>query len=232
MSAGNAGMEPSAGLRREFPKHRGGEQVAAVCYRIGRSGIEFLLVQTRNGRWTFPKGGAEPGLTHAQAAAVEAFEEAGVHGRIEQVAFAQYTRGKQRGSAGVLVHAYLCEVARLVQPQESNRVPTWFSPYKARRRLRENRAPAAGAELAHVVDRAVARIRRLGAGENAVVDPLQKAEFEPLAGVRRYGRLLEAVAGFTDRRRADARRAAAILPPRLSPLRNPRMLPAADEAED
>src|SRR5207244_2308926 len=41
------------------------QQVAAVCYRIRGSGIEFLLVQTRGGRWTFPKGGVEPGLTHA-----------------------------------------------------------------------------------------------------------------------------------------------------------------------
>src|SRR5438132_1564227 len=54
------------------------QQVAAVCYRIRGSNIEFLLVQTRGGRWTFPKGGVEPALTHAQAAALEAYEEAGV----------------------------------------------------------------------------------------------------------------------------------------------------------
>ena len=47
------------------------EKVAAVCYRVRPKGIEFLLVQTRNRRWTFPKGGTEPGLTHAQAAALE-----------------------------------------------------------------------------------------------------------------------------------------------------------------
>ena len=59
--------------------------MAAVCYRVRGAGIEFLLIRTRrSGRWTFPKGSAEPGLTHAQAAALEAFEEAGVHGRIEE----------------------------------------------------------------------------------------------------------------------------------------------------
>ena len=52
------------------------EQVAAVCYRVRMGVIEFLLVQTGKGRWIFPKGGVEPGLTHAQAAALEAFEEA------------------------------------------------------------------------------------------------------------------------------------------------------------
>jgi len=66
------------------------QQVAAVCYRTGTPGIEFLLVRTRGGRWIFPKGGVESGLTQAQSAALEAFEEAGVHGRIEEMPFARY----------------------------------------------------------------------------------------------------------------------------------------------
>jgi hypothetical protein len=46
-------------------KIRDCEQVAAVCYRVRNDEIEFLLVRTRGtGRWTFPKGSAEPGLTH------------------------------------------------------------------------------------------------------------------------------------------------------------------------
>lgn len=82
----------------QLRKSRECEQVAAVCYRVRGGEIEFLLVRTRgSGRWTFPKGSAEPGLTHAQAAALEAFEEAGVHGRIEEASFARYVRGK-RGS--------------------------------------------------------------------------------------------------------------------------------------
>ena len=78
-------------------KLRGCEQVAAVCYRVRGGCIEFLLVQTRGGRWTFPKGSAEPGLTHAQAAAFEAFEEAGVHGRMEEASFARYRRRQSQG---------------------------------------------------------------------------------------------------------------------------------------
>src|SRR5271155_2735893 len=73
-------------LFKELSKKR--QQVAAVCYRMGRRGIEFLLVQTRGGRWIFPKGGVERGLTYAQSAALEAFEEAGVHGRMEEIPFA------------------------------------------------------------------------------------------------------------------------------------------------
>ena len=83
-------------------KLQGCEQVAAVCYRVNGRGIEFLLVQTRGGRWTFPKGGVEPGLTLAQTAALEAFEEAGGHGRIEETSFTRYARRK------LAVNAYLC----------------------------------------------------------------------------------------------------------------------------
>lgn len=156
-------------------KLRGCEQVAAVCYRVRSRGIEFLLVQTRNGRWTFPKGSIEAGLTPAQSAALEAFEEAGVHGRIEEAPFARYIRRKRGGgdtrdsaSVEVAVNAHLCEVLRLDLPQESDRNPTWFSIQKAKRRLREDRAPDHGAELARVVDCAVARIQRPHGGRTLI----------------------------------------------------------------
>ena len=164
---------------------RGCEQVAAVCYRLRSSGIEFLLVQTRSGRWTFPKGGAEPGLTHAQAAALEAFEEAGVHGRMEEASFARYVRRKrgnerQPDEIELAVNAHLCEVTRLDPPQESNRNPTWFSAEKAKRRLREDRTPDYGLELARVVDRAVTRILRLGSRSTTTSDAMQKVHLTPI----------------------------------------------------
>ena len=164
------------------------EQVAAVCYRISDSGIEFLLVRTRKGRWTFPKGGVEPGLTRAQTAALEAFEEAGVHGRIEEDSFAKYTlrkRNPQMSSRRLQVRtqAHLCEVLRLSPPQESNRNPTWCSPAKAKRRLQAERRTESGIELACVIDRAVIRIERLQAKPPA--DPLQRVYFDaPQAALR------------------------------------------------
>jgi 8-oxo-dGTP pyrophosphatase MutT (NUDIX family) len=180
------------------------EQVAAVCYRVRDGGIEFLLVRTRGGgRWTFPKGSTEPGLTHAQAAALEAFEEAGVHGRIEEASFARYVcrRGAGRKSTvrsadrELAVNAHLCEVLWLGNPKESGRNRTWFSVEDARRRLREGRRSDDGAEFARVVDRAVARIQRLGietgmatersqgdpSQENLQRDALQKVQFEAVA---------------------------------------------------
>ena len=136
------------------------EQVAAVCYRLRGSDVEFLLVQTGGGRWIFPKGSIEPGLTHAQAAAIEAFEEAGVHGRIEEKSFAKYRmrRAGKKGSGKQTVMAHLCEVLRLGAPQESGRNRTWFTVEKTKRRLRGDRTVEEGNELSRVVSRAVIRI--------------------------------------------------------------------------
>jgi len=156
------------------------EKVAAVCYRVRPKGIEFLLVQTRNRRWTFPKGGTEPGLTHAQAAALEAFEEAGVHGRMEEASFARYLRREREGNStavALAVNAHLCEVLRLDPPQEPKRNRTWFSTEETKRRLRQDRPSNYGAELARVVDRAVSRIRQLRNPRAPARDALQKVQF-------------------------------------------------------
>jgi 8-oxo-dGTP pyrophosphatase MutT (NUDIX family) len=162
------------------------EQVAAVCFRLKRRGIEFLLVRTGSGRWTFPKGGAEPGLTLAQSAAVEAFEEAGVHGRIEEASFARYLYRKRRsgnsvrkaGREQLIVHAHLCEVSNAGSPQESKRKPKWFPVEKAKRQLRERRSDYDGAELARVIDLAVMRVRGLRSNRNGAMDNLQKVKFD------------------------------------------------------
>ena len=175
MSAGEARLPGGAPRGRTNPSSakffrlehlrqlRGAEQVAAVCYRVRKSEIEFLLVQTRGGRWIFPKGSAEPGLTHAQAAALEAFEEAGVHGRIEEAPFTRYFRRKKGMDAAVfetVVDAHLCEVLWLDPPQEAGRNPSWFAVEKTKRRLVEDRSAEFGEELVRVVELAVSRILR------------------------------------------------------------------------
>jgi 8-oxo-dGTP pyrophosphatase MutT (NUDIX family) len=186
-----AARSPSASPKlrlSQLRKLRECEQVAAVCYRLRHGEIEFLLVQTGGGRWIFPKGGVEPGLTHAQSAALEAFEEAGVHGRMEENSFTRYLH-RDRGGArrsnlrssksarkSPFVLAYLCEVLRLTAPQESNRNRTWFSAQKAKRRLGEDRTAECAAEFARVVDRAVARIQRQQGATPATASPAQQSQ--------------------------------------------------------
>ena len=173
----------------ELRRLRKCEQVAAVCYRMRGRDIEFLLVQTRKGRWTFPKGSAMPGLTHAQAAALEAFEEAGVHGRMEEASFARYVHPKggntQRSVVTeITVSAHLCEVLRLGPPQEFDRNPTWFPADKAKRRLRDDRAPDFGSDLARVVDRAINRVRRLRIEAGMAAESSRKVQFIDIGKIR------------------------------------------------
>jgi 8-oxo-dGTP pyrophosphatase MutT (NUDIX family) len=200
----SASSSPSGEPRKFFRlshlrRLRRSEQVAAVCYRIGRKGVEFLLVQTSGGRWIFPKGSTMPGLTHAQAAALEAFEEAGVHGRMEEAPFAQYVRRKgdarDPGDVQGTVTAHLCQVSRLESPQEADRNPTWFSPEKAKRRLLEGRKPAYGAELSRVIDRALIRVGRLQSADRILPAPhndaLQKVHFIDSAWRARFRNAIE-----------------------------------------
>jgi 8-oxo-dGTP pyrophosphatase MutT (NUDIX family) len=198
----------------ELRKLKGSEQVAAVCYRVGKRGVEFLLVRTSGGRWTFPKGSVESGLTCAQSAALEAFEEAGVHGRMEEASFARYTHRREKrkpGSAAaptISIHAHLCEVSRLGRPQEPDRKPTWFSGEKAKHRLAHDRSRAAAAEFRRVVDLALSRIRLLTSGP-APDDTWQKVLFErlqtasPVPARQLPGNSLFRVPRLTGRRTGD-----------------------------
>jgi len=135
--------------------------VAAICYRVAGEEVQFLLVRTHTGRWTFPKGRVEGDPSRAAAAAREAFEEAGVFGRVESKPIGSYLHSKQENlhSDEHVVDAHLCEVVSLVPPEEVHRDPTWFDPAKAKRRLCENRKPKYATELSNVVDRALEHIQ-------------------------------------------------------------------------
>lgn len=132
--------------------------MAAVCYRVRRGKPEFLLVRTRNGHWTFPKGGVDRDATTADAAAREAYEEAGVKGLVEHAPFTSYRHskpGRPRSRRLVVrVHAHLCEVKKLVTPLEEYRSPRWFRADKAKRHLQKFRSAEFAAEVISVIDRA------------------------------------------------------------------------------
>ncbi len=123
------------------------EVVAAVPVRPrAAGGLEFLLVRTSNGeRWTFPKGGRDPGEALVEAAAREAIEEAGAIGRIDPDPIGEYLyRGEN-------VVAYLLEVEREQRPAEGARRPTWFGFEAARSRLAEGRDVAFGEQMERVL---------------------------------------------------------------------------------
>ena len=58
-------------------------RIGSIPFDVNADAVALLFVtsQTR-GRWIFPKGLAKAGETHAQTCAREAYEEAGVRGKV------------------------------------------------------------------------------------------------------------------------------------------------------
>jgi 8-oxo-dGTP pyrophosphatase MutT (NUDIX family) len=138
-------------------------QVAAVCYRQKAGSTQLLLVRTTSGRWTFPKGRLEDGLSHAQVAALEAFEEGGVDGKVDPRPIGRYLHRKEslRGyrSKDVTVLAFLMEVKKSFLPDESHRTPRWFAPADAKHRLAQGRHTKYFQSVERVFDSALRKIR-------------------------------------------------------------------------
>ena len=67
------------------------KQVAALPWRRKEAGVEILLITTRTTkRWVIPKGWPMDGKADHDAAAQEAFEEAGVRGIVAQQSLGHY----------------------------------------------------------------------------------------------------------------------------------------------
>jgi 8-oxo-dGTP pyrophosphatase MutT (NUDIX family) len=149
---------------RSLPRSALPLQVAAVCYRWRDESVEFLLVNTNGGaKWTFPKGAPIAALSHSQAAAREAWEEAGVRGVIEPRHFHLYIHSKgvfwkPPGVREFVVKAFLMEVTQAGRPEEPERNPTWFSAEETRRILAKGREVKYARELHTTVDRALEHI--------------------------------------------------------------------------
>ena len=84
-------------------------QYGALPYRFTpHAALEILLVTTRQTRrWIIPKGWPIKGLRPAKSAAREAFEEAGVRGKISAKSLGLFTYEKSLDEAGVQA---TCEV--------------------------------------------------------------------------------------------------------------------------
>ena len=88
------------GLKGEALFREHGKQVAALCWRA-RPVLEVQLITSLNSkRWILPKGWPEADLTAAESAAREAFEEAGVVGKVsaKPIGTYHYLKEKKDGS--------------------------------------------------------------------------------------------------------------------------------------
>lgn len=107
------------------------DQAGALCYRQrGRDGlVEVLLVESlRSGRWGLPKGHIEQGETTSVAAEREAFEEAGVQGKVNSAIFGTFTYAKDSNARRLNVSVHLLGVERIAAeyPEKRIRKSKWF----------------------------------------------------------------------------------------------------------
>jgi 8-oxo-dGTP pyrophosphatase MutT (NUDIX family) len=112
-------------------------QVAALPYRLEADGrVSIMLVTSRETRrWVIPKGWPMAGKRKREAAAQEAFEEAGIKGEIAKKPIGSFTYFKRRTSHFELVwvKVYPLEVKRELArwPEQGQRDRVWFSPDEA-----------------------------------------------------------------------------------------------------
>lgn len=112
-------------------------QYGAIPHRRQAGEIRILLVTSRETkRWVIPRGNPIRGLSPAQAAAQESFEEAGVIGAMVAEPIGRYEYGKRRRDGSVEpaeVEVYLLEVEveREEWPERHQRERRWFAPEEA-----------------------------------------------------------------------------------------------------
>ncbi|MGH7125071.1 MAG: NUDIX hydrolase, partial [Stellaceae bacterium] len=115
-------------------------QAGAIPYAVIDGEVQVLLVTSRgSGRWLIPKGNIDPGLTPAQAAAKETYEEAGIRGKIAtDTPLGFYTSFKTLKSGEekpVTVEVYALLVDRQLKrwPEARQRGTCWMSANEAAR---------------------------------------------------------------------------------------------------
>jgi 8-oxo-dGTP pyrophosphatase MutT (NUDIX family) len=112
-------------------------QSAALCWRKQRGQLQILLVTSREtGRWVVPKGWLIAGLTDAETAAREAFEEAGVMGKVGLTPLGSFDYDKITDRAADADVALQCRVMvfpmrvtdlRKRFPESGERKRKWFA---------------------------------------------------------------------------------------------------------
>lgn len=116
-------------------------QVGMVC-RSTESGDVLLITSRGTGRWVIPKGWPMEGKSLPGAAAVEAWEEAGVQGHVHPAEIGRYRYDKEqdRGySIPVEVRVFLMDIAAMQAdfPEAAERRRRWFPPAEAARMVVE-----------------------------------------------------------------------------------------------
>lgn len=119
-------------------------QFAALPWRRNDAGeVEVLVITSRETkRWVIPKGWPIKGKSSAKSAAQEAFEEAGVTGKLRKRPVGSYAYDKRLKNGRlqhvrVAVFALLVEAEAEVYPEAGQREKSWVSLTEAARLVDE-----------------------------------------------------------------------------------------------
>jgi 8-oxo-dGTP pyrophosphatase MutT (NUDIX family) len=144
MSKAGPPKKPAQKPSNREPDREPRAQFAALPWRRDPSGgIEVLLITSRETRrWVIPKGWPIKGMTSPKSAAQEAFEEAGVRGKVAKRPVGAYAYDK-RLKNGRLQHVRVAVFPLQVEteaeafPELGQRQKRWATPLEAARLVDE-----------------------------------------------------------------------------------------------
>ncbi|MBB4124068.1 NUDIX hydrolase [Martelella radicis] len=138
------------------------QQYAALCYRLTRSkkktAIEVLLITSRDtGRWVTPKGWPMANKAPHEVAAQEAFEEAGIKGKVAEKPLGNYSYLKRLDngtSVPCVVDLYPLRVrkAKSKYPEADERTRKWTTPEEAAELVHESELKTLLIELINLLE--------------------------------------------------------------------------------
>ena len=129
-------LQPAPDMKRK-------RQYAALPFRISKGEVEVLLVTSRDTRrWIIPKGWPKKNTAPHKLALLEAYEEAGIRGKIERDEIGHYDYIKRLDGR----HGVFCRVGVFPMkvkdelkswPEKKQRERRWMSPAEAAERVEE-----------------------------------------------------------------------------------------------
>jgi len=137
-------------MGRERLRLKRNVQYGALPYRIVDGRVEVMLVTSRGtGRWVIPKGWPMKGRKPHESAEREAYEEAGILGKVGEVPLGSFEYGKRLKPETVIackVEVFPMEVERHLDrwPEKGQREGRWFPHLEAAAAVNE-------AELGNII---------------------------------------------------------------------------------
>jgi len=119
------------------------KQYAALPWRYSGARREVLLISSRDtGRWVIPKGWPIKGLSPAETAAREAYEEAGLGGQVSKKPIGAFAYDKRLDNGRLQpTEVEVFALEQMVQhqdwPEQGQRTLQWFSIPEAAEAVQE-----------------------------------------------------------------------------------------------